>query len=153
MTPAAPPRRDCRYQAAVVDQEDRVLLIRVRDPFSGRTFWLVPGGGQEGPEAEEECVCREVREETGLEVEVVRLLWQESVVGDPMYLRVKTYLCRAVGGILSAGSEPEFDQEEHHIIEEASWFPLRHPDLWGPEIAEDPITFEFLRRLSDALAM
>ena len=146
-----PPRRDCRYQAAIVEDGD-VLLLRVRDPYSGRCFWLIPGGGREGSEGEEDCVVREVREETHLDVEVLRLLWEEPVTGDATYQRTKTYLCRPVGGVALPGSEPELGEHEHHVIEDLAWFPLDRPELWGAEVDEDPITSSNLARLRAALS-
>lgn len=144
---AVPTKRDCRYQAAIVE-DGNVLLLRVRDPHSGRSFWLVPGGGREGSEREEDCVTREVREETHLDVEVVRLLWEEEVTGDVIYRRTKTYLCRSLRGVAQPGAEPELD---HHVIQEVARFSLDRPDLWGPEIEEDAITSSFLRTLGRAL--
>lgn len=144
------PKRDCRYQAAVV-MDNHVLLLRVRDPLSNRTFWLVPGGGREDGEGEEDCVRREVREETRLDVEVERLLREEAVSGDAMYQRTKTYLCRVVSGVAGPGSEPEFDSL--HIIEELAWFALDQPEMWGPAIDDSPITSQFLVRLRDELRL
>ena len=54
----------------IVDEADRVLLVRRSD--NGR--WAVPGGCQDLGETPAECAVREVREETGYVVEVVRLL-------------------------------------------------------------------------------
>lgn len=54
-------QRTIRYQGAII-QDDCVLLIRYRDPQSERTFWMVPGGGREPHESEEECVQREMHE-------------------------------------------------------------------------------------------
>lgn len=68
-------RRDVRYQAAIV-HDDHVLLLKVVDIDSGAMFWLLPGGGREADETEEACVQREVREETELEVTVVRPLFE-----------------------------------------------------------------------------
>ncbi len=47
----------------------RVLFCHRRDC----DFWNLPGGGVESGEAPWQAVVREVREEVGLEVEVVRL--------------------------------------------------------------------------------
>lgn len=146
----APTSRDCRYQAAIVDDDRRVLLLRVRHRSSGRTYWLVPGGGREGLESEEECVRREVREETHLSVEVVRLLWEEPVTGDDTYRRTKTFLCRVLAGNPRPGSEPE---EEHHLIEDIGWFPLNEPDVWGSESENDVVTARFLLELRGVLAV
>ncbi|WP_152541266.1 NUDIX hydrolase [Kallotenue papyrolyticum] len=55
--------------AAVVWRDERVLLVRRgRPPRQGE--WSLPGGRQEWGERVREAVQREVREETGIEIEV-----------------------------------------------------------------------------------
>lgn len=54
----------------VVDQSSRVLLVRRSD--NGR--WALPGGCQDLGETPAECAGREMREETGYEVKLTRLL-------------------------------------------------------------------------------
>ncbi len=57
----------------VVVHDGRVLLIRRgKQPLYGR--WVVPGGTVELGEPLEEAVVREMREETGLEVEPLEVL-------------------------------------------------------------------------------
>ena len=58
------PYRHTRYQAAIMIGS-QILLIRHEEHNHGRTYWLLPGGGREDGESEEECVIREMREETG----------------------------------------------------------------------------------------
>lgn len=52
-------------RALVLDDEDRVLLVCHGTGVSA--IWVTPGGGVEGKEADEECLRRELLEETGLE--------------------------------------------------------------------------------------
>lgn len=58
---------------AVVFRGDKVLVIkRGKPPFEGQ--WSIPGGGLEYAERVIDAVKREVREETGLEIEIIGLL-------------------------------------------------------------------------------
>ena len=83
--------RTTRHQGAII-HEHRLLLIRTQHN-DGRSYWVIPGGGIEEGESEAECVRREMREETRLDVQVVRLLLDEA--NEPGFLskRLKTYLC------------------------------------------------------------
>jgi ADP-ribose pyrophosphatase YjhB (NUDIX family) len=54
----------------VVDAANRVLLVKRSD--NGR--WALPGGCQDLGETPAECAVREVREETGYDIRITRLL-------------------------------------------------------------------------------
>lgn len=67
------PARPVVGVGVVVFREDAVLLVRRgRPPRLGE--WSLPGGGQETGETVREAALREVREETGLEVELIGLV-------------------------------------------------------------------------------
>lgn len=142
-------QRLVRYQGAIVEG-DSVLLIRFRDPASGKTFWLIPGGGIEPDETEEECVRREMREETNLEVHVERLLLEHD---DPagVYPRLKTYLCRVASGTPSPGVEPDSPMPAGYGIVDTGWFHLGRPETWAEEVRRDAITCAMLGYIQKAL--
>ena len=131
--------RIIRCQGAIV-HEHQLLLIQHREHASGNAYWLLPGGGQEGEESEEACVAREMREETGLDVAVERLLLDVHDFPGGAYQRLRTYLCRVLGGEAAPGYEPEVEASDFYGIVAVQWFDLRHPAAWPPEILADPIT-------------
>ncbi len=84
---------------ALIFDEGRVLLAHRRDI----DWWNLPGGGMEIGETLEEAVRREVREETGLMVQVERLV---GVYSKPQKQEVVlTFRCRVTGGTLQATEE------------------------------------------------
>src|SRR5262245_10940479 len=97
-----------RYQGAVI-QDDHLLLIQHREHASGRTYWLLPGGGIEAEETPTECVQREVHEETHLQVQVLRLLCDDPDIPGGAYHRLHTYLCHVLEGEAQPGYEPEVE--------------------------------------------
>lgn len=56
--------------AIVTDEHGRILLIKRRD----NTLWALPGGGHDIGESIEQTAVREVKEETGLDVEITGLV-------------------------------------------------------------------------------
>jgi 8-oxo-dGTP pyrophosphatase MutT (NUDIX family) len=138
--------RDIRYQAAIL-HEHQILLIQHREHTSGRSYWLLPGGGSEAGETAESCVQREVREETGLEVKVGKLVLDEPAPAGDVYQRMHTYHCELLGGEAHPGYEPEEEAVALYGITEVGWFDLRDPAAWNELIQRDPITFPLLQRL------
>lgn len=82
--------------AIVFDDAGRVLLIqRARPPGEG--LWTVPGGKLELGETIAQGVAREVREETGLAVEVGPLACVVEHMGEGYHFVILDYLARIVG--------------------------------------------------------
>ncbi len=95
--------------AVVLDDAGRVLMIQRTD----NDLWAVPGGAQEVGETSADAAVREVREETGLEVEVTGLV---GIYSDPRHViayddgevRQEFSLCfhaRPIDGQLTPSSE------------------------------------------------
>lgn len=144
-------KRETRYQGAII-LDDHILLIKHLEHDTGRTYWLLPGGGREPEETEEACVQREMREETGLNVSVERLILDEDDIPfEVYYKRLKTYLCRVEGGSAKPGYDPEIESAKQHEIAEVRWLSLRGWALWDDSITSDPIIFPLLQRIRTVL--
>jgi len=106
---------------AVVVQQGRVLLVRrASEPLKGQ--WSLPGGMLELGESLADGVIREVKEETGLVVEVLELIEVLDRIhregGRVRYHYViADYLCRVVGGALQAAT----DADAARWVERAEW--------------------------------
>ena len=95
--------------AIIPDSQGRVLLCHRRDMDA----WNLPGGGVEPGELPTEAVIREVREETGLQIEIRHLV---GVYGKPQRDDlVFAFLCAVTGGILSPTDES--DQNHYFAVD------------------------------------
>jgi mutator protein MutT len=132
-----PPRPILGVGALILDRDAILLIQRGREPLRG--FWSLPGGAVETGERLEAALRREVREETGLEVEVLRLVEVfERIMPDAKgatehHYVLLDYLCRLKGGDARAGDDAsdirwirrsELDRYEltagtHTVIEKA----------------------------------
>ena len=107
---AYPDRPFVGVGAVIVDGAARVLLVKRRfEPLAGQ--WSLPGGAVDVGETLQSCVIREMREETGLDVEVGPVIEvfdriMHDAGGRVQYHYVLVdYVCRPVGGTLTAASD------------------------------------------------
>jgi 8-oxo-dGTP diphosphatase len=101
-----PPTHRVGAFAVIRDDGDRVLISRRVD--SG--WYNLPGGGVEPHESAGEGLLREVREETGLQVEVGRLV---GVYSKPQkHEIVLLFEARVTGGSL----QPSEEADQHHWV-------------------------------------
>jgi len=87
------------------DDDSIVLIKRKHDPYKGQ--WAIPGGILEGDETIEETAVREAKEETGLDVKLVKIVGVYSKAGRDTRGRFVTVAFTAipVGGVLKASSD------------------------------------------------
>jgi len=106
------PARPIVGVGAVILDGGRVVLVKRRHPpLKGE--WSLPGGGVEIGETLEECVVREVREETGLDIEVgpvVEVFDRIDRTADgriEYHFVIVDYCCRPRSDRLAHGSDAE----------------------------------------------
>jgi mutator protein MutT len=104
------PQRPVLGIGALIFDRGKILLVeRGKEPLKG--YWSLPGGVLETGETLEQGIIREVREETGLEVEPLQMLEIfERIIRDshgaPEYHYVLIdYICRITGGSLRAADD------------------------------------------------
>lgn len=109
--PAAPPANSVVASAAAAVRNERGELLMIHR--TDNDLWALPGGGHDIGESIAETVVREVREETGIDVEVVGLVGlytnPNHVIGyDDGEVRQQFSICftaRPTGGKLTTSSE------------------------------------------------
>jgi 8-oxo-dGTP diphosphatase len=114
-----------RAVAVVIDDGAVVLMRRIRN---GTTHYTLPGGGIEPGETAGQACVRELREETGLEGRVVRLLATLDNRGSTEHY----FLVAAGRAELRLGSGPEARINSASNSYLPMWVPLReiqHLDL------------------------
>ena len=132
------PRPAVTTDCVVITKEaqPKVLLIeRGAEPYKG--CWAIPGGFMNMDETTEQCAIRELKEETGLDVEEVYQIGAYSKVDrDP---RGRTI---SVAYLAVIGSEVDVDGQDDAA--KAAWWPI---DAL-PELA-----FDHEKIMSDAITL
>ena len=85
----------------IFNEQKRILLVHRRD----YDLWNLPGGGLEDFESPTNAVKREVKEETGLEVEISRLLGVYNKENKNSI--TFTFLCKVIGGKITLNDEAD----------------------------------------------
>ena len=99
-------------------QANKILLVRNKNT----TFWYAPGGGWEfEKENILECAKREVFEETGLHVDIKKLLYVQEFHGSEEIVCLETFWLATLSHDQELNAL-HTDLDPHGEVEEARWF-------------------------------
>jgi ADP-ribose pyrophosphatase YjhB (NUDIX family) len=125
--------------AALIHDKGRLLLVKRKNEPS-RGLWSAPGGVAELGERIEDAVKREAKEETGMEIQVDRLLTViDHIIKDNngrirFHYIIIYFLAHPAGGALKASSDAE----------SAKWIPL-------DDVKNLPASRTFMSLIEDAM--
>jgi len=120
--------------AVILDDDNKILLVKHKKERGGywQGKWICPGGALELGEEIKEGIKREVREETNLEIELVRpLIPFDRIVKTneetSLHVIYIDYVAKLLGGELNVASD----------VGQALWVEKTNiPQIW-PELHED----------------
>jgi ADP-ribose pyrophosphatase YjhB (NUDIX family) len=128
-------RTALRDGASIVVLKDRCVLLvrRALPPYAG--LWSLPGGKTEANETARDTVRRELKEETGIEVEIEGVIDAVKIVtsegeGDVTY-RLTVFYGHSTGGSLKAGGDADAAEWVHlDDVEELPMTPRTADLIW-----------------------
>lgn len=91
----------------ILIENNEILLVQQK--LSDKRNWSLPGGRLERGETISQGLIREMKEETGLDVEIVRMLYLCDVAASSNTILHITFLLRRIGGEIELPSN-EFDE-------------------------------------------
>jgi len=144
--------REVRCQGVIL-KDRQVLVMRHYNSLRKEEYWMLPGGGLENNETEEECVIREIKEEANMDVDVIDILLNNEGTGIDVYKRYVTFLCvpkdKSMGRV---GNETD----NHRKILDLVWCSLDDENSWSEYIKQEqffPTMKSIKERLIDIKAI
>lgn len=124
--------------------QDKILLVKNKDG----DFWYPPGGNWE-PEQEsiKDCAVREVKEETGLDIELLKFMYAQEFRNEKRGKAMIElfWLCEAEEKEINE----HIDQDENGQVELAKWFDKE--DLQDKKIFPEVLKNRFWEEIGEVL--
>lgn len=112
----------------ILIKNKEILLVEQKVTESQPRCWSLPGGTLEFNESIENCLKREIAEETGLVIRVEDLLYICDRIQDGRHVVHLTFQVEQVGGVLTVGHEPGKDANP---IKNVKMVPLNNLTEYG----------------------
>lgn len=118
----------------IQDDKHRFLLLKHEGVGELGHIWAPPGGGLEFGEAMEDCLLREIKEETKLEVEIGSFLFANEFLSPRLHAVELFFQVAKWKGSPALGVDPEMEGRKA-VLTALRWFTLKEIQ------AEDPRYF------------
>ncbi|NOS91036.1 MAG: NUDIX domain-containing protein [Cyclobacteriaceae bacterium] len=115
-----------RIRACGICIEDNTILMVNHLGITPHHFWAPPGGGIEFGESAPDCLIREFKEETGLDIEVCDFLFGCEFMKHPLHAIELFFQVKMVGGVLKKGTDPESGEDQ--IIKDVAFIGWKQLD-------------------------
>lgn len=110
-----------------INERGEILMVKQGLPKEEK-LWSIPSGGKEINESYEACCIREVREETGYDVQIVKPLFIKESVEQAIDVKVHYFEVRIIGGTTKI-------QDPENLIYEIGWKSVH-------EVEQLPLSFD-----------
>jgi len=101
--------------AGICIEKEEILLVDHSGLNQENQFWAPPGGGVTYGETIEECLIREIKEETDLNVQVGEFLCVSEYLNPPLHAVELFFEVTRIDGAIEIGSDPEVLPEDQII--------------------------------------
>jgi 8-oxo-dGTP diphosphatase len=105
--------------AFILNEKRQVLMMKRNENCQNSAgHWTIPGGTVEFNKRVEDAVVREIKEEIGLDIEVIKLIsvTNDIIKQEGQHWFASQFLCKIIGG--------ELQNMEPHKCDSLEWFDL-----------------------------
>ncbi len=130
--------KEPRITSAVLVEKDGKFLLAERNKKNYYKYWVIPGGGVKFGETIRDAAIREIKEETNLDVNIIKLIGYKEVINVPgdyhsvvfFYLAKPKHInIKAKEDVAKARFFSLEDIKKLKIAESAEWA-LREAGFW-----------------------
>lgn len=110
LAPTSPILPNERVRAILLTGRDSLMLIKRVKPHNPTPYWVAPGGGVEGQDRSlRAALMRELHEELGADVQILRHAFTLRHIVDNKNLHEYFYVCKLLDYNLALRNGPEFN--------------------------------------------
>jgi 8-oxo-dGTP diphosphatase len=107
-----------RLTAAVLVMHEGKFLLAERNKENYNGYWIIPGGGVEFGEKIEDAALREIKQETNLDVDIVKQICYKEIINVPgNYHSIVFYF-------LAKPKNPDMDVKADDDVSKANFFSI-----------------------------
>jgi len=129
----------------LIFKDGKILLVKHVHPETNFTWWVPPGGGLQGNETIFECAKREVREETGLSVELGKIAYiRQFIYNEFNQNNIDIYIIATTSkgtenlkNIKGKGADEHFIKELKYFSEEEIKSIIVYPEILKNQLWKD----------------
>ncbi|WP_299821659.1 NUDIX hydrolase [uncultured Pontibacter sp.] len=129
-------------------KNDKLLLVQHDHTIGNKALWAPPGGGLHYGETMQQCLKREVLEETGLQVEVNRFLFMNEFLQPPLHALEFFFEVSITAGEPVTGTDPEAPADQQ-LIKQVKWLPIK--EILAIPLQDKHKVLQYLISLDDLL--
>jgi len=116
--------------AAIIENENNEILCALRGPeMTLPNYWEFPGGKIEEGESKEEALKREIDEELGCEIEVLKHIDDTTYEYEKVIVRLETYMSIITNGTPKASEHAEIKWVPRKELNTLNWAPADIPAI------------------------
>jgi 8-oxo-dGTP diphosphatase len=115
---------------AIIENENREILCALRGPeMTLPNYWEFPGGKIEENESKEEALIREIDEELGCRIEVLKHVDDTTYEYEKVIVRLETFLSKIIEGVPEVSEHAEIKWVPRKELNTLNWAPADIPAI------------------------
>lgn len=107
--------------AIVVDFNHSILVTQRGQSMSLPLKWEFPGGKIEPDETAEECLIREIKEELGVDIEIIKSLKPNSHTYPAITVNLIPFICKLIGGKINLAEHAAYKWLDANELSTLDW--------------------------------